>query len=286
MSLFFAFLAFFGWGVGDIFGTIATRKIGPLSTAIWFSLFQFLIFIVFSLFFLGELQQITLPILALNLVLGLVSVLATVTFYTAMGSANASLAGTIVSSFAALTVILSIVFLGESLTSQQALAIVVIFIGIAISSLNFKELRQGKLTNSRGIAFALASMVFWGIYFAFLKIPVSVIGWYWPVVFSQITYLALFFFMMLRKIKIVNPNSKGALTALILNAVNLGVGTFSYNIAIERGLVAVVAPIAGAYCVLFAILAYFVFHDPLTKREGLGIVTTLFGIVLLSFLSV
>lgn len=284
MSLVFAFLAFFGWGVGDIFGTISTRKIGAYSTTIWFVAFQFLIFIVLAPFFLADLKGLTLSLLVINLALGLVSVVASTTFYEAMGAGNAPLAGTIVSSFAALTVILSIIFFHERLTPGQIIAILTIFLGIIISTLDLKTFKQHRLLNSRLTFYALVSMVSWGIYWAFLKIPVAQIGWYWPIVFSQITYPILLIVMKIRKIKLVRP-TRSIFPFLFLNSLILGIGSFSYNLGIQRGLVAVVAPISGAYSVLFAILAYFVFRDPLTKRERGGIAITLLGIVLLSFFS-
>lgn len=284
MSLVFAFLAFFGWGVGDIFGTIATRKIGAYSTTIWFVVFQFLIFIVLAPFFLADLKGLTLSLLVINLALGLVSVVASTTFYEAMGAGSAPLAGTIVSSFAALTVILSIIFFHERLTPGQTIAILTIFLGIIISTLDLKNFKQHRLLNSRLTFYALVSMVSWGIYWAFLKIPVAQIGWYWPIVFSQITYPILLIVMKVRKIKLVRP-TRSIFPFLFLNSLILGIGSFSYNLGIQRGLVAVVAPISGAYSVLFAILACFVFRDPLTRRERGGIFITLLGIVLLSFLS-
>ncbi len=285
MAIIFALLAFFGWGVGDIFGTVASRKIGPYSTTIWFIFFQFLIFIVFAPFFLGELKNLTFGFLIINLILGLIAAGASTTFYEAMKEGSASLAGTIVGSFAALTVILSLIFLGERLSLPQSLAILIIFGGMIIALLDFKTLTQSKLLKSRSIVFALASMILWGIYWAFLKIPVQAIGWYWPIVFSQIMYFVVFIYMRFKKMKLEKPTAKGILPALVLNSLILGIGSFSYNLGIERGLVAVVAPIAGAYSVLFAILAYFVFHDKLRKKEGIGIVVTLVGIVLLSYFS-
>lgn len=286
MALIFAFLAFFGWGIGDIFGTIASRKIGAFSTTVWFSVIQFLIFIIFAPFYFSELENLTPVLLVVNLALGLTAVLASATFYEAVKSGNASLAGTIVSSFVGLTVILSIVFLGERISSAQAISIVIIFVGIVTSSLNFSDIKQKQILKSKGIQMAFVSMVLWGIYWAFLKIPVREIGWYWPIVFSQIVYFLLPIFMMVKKIKLQKPNTRSLLTILILNSLILGIGSFSYNLGIERGLVAVVAPIAGAYSVLFVVIANFVFKEPLTRKEGIGIIVTLAGIILLSFFSV
>ena len=109
-AIFFALVAFFGWGTGDIFGTVATRKIGPYSTTFWYILLQVPIFAVLIPFFYGNLQNLTIEILILNTTLGLIGTIGLVAFYEGLKVGNAALVGTIAASFAALTVLLSIIF--------------------------------------------------------------------------------------------------------------------------------------------------------------------------------
>lgn len=72
---------------------------------------------------------------------------------------------------------------------------------------------------------------------------------------------------------------------MLTNALLLTVALFAFNFALANGLTAVVAPIASSYPVLFAVLAYFVFKDRLSKQQIVGVVITLLGIVTLSFFS-
>src|SRR3990167_3279677 len=184
-AILFALISYIGWGTGDVFGTIATRKIGPYSTTFWYLVLQLIIFGAFSFFFLDQLKNLTLQILILNIALGVIGTVGLITFYEALRIANASLVGTISSSFAALTVVLSIIFLNERLTSQQALSIIVIFSGIIIWSLDFKEIKNKKLLSNKGVLLALFTMVAWGIYWAFIKVPVREIGWFWPSIIAS-----------------------------------------------------------------------------------------------------
>ena len=92
--------------------------------------------------------------------------------------------------------------------------------------------------------------------------------------------------MRIRNIKLQNPIKHKAVLPLLLNTILLGGGAFSLNIAIEKGLTAVVVPIAGAYPVLFALLAFFVFKDRITRQQIVGIIITLIGIVSLSIYSI
>lgn len=282
MAIIFALVSYLGWSIGDIFGTISARKLNAYSVALWFQIFSLLIMFPLVIFFADQLKFITLPLLVLTLSLGVLSTVALACFYEAFKRSNATLVGTLVSSFAAISVILSIVFLQERVTFFQFSAICLIFFGIVLSTLNFKEIITGKIIKDTGILFAIGAMLLWGVYFAFIKIPVDSIGWFWPAYLSALTFPVILVPIFIGKIKIQKPTANKAFFPMILNAFLLSMAALSYNLAIERGLTSVVAPIAGSYPTLFAVLSYFVFKDPLEIREIFGITITLVGIVLLS----
>ena len=91
--------------------------------------------------------------------------------------------------------------------------------------------------------------------------------------------------MRVRKIELKKPTYEKALLPLILSVVILRCGDFSFNFAISKGLTAIVAPIAGSYPTLFVVLSFLIFKDPIKKQQIFGIILTVIGIVLLSFLS-
>ena len=72
---------------------------------------------------------------------------------------------------------------------------------------------------------------------------------------------------------------------MVVSTTLVRIAEFSYNAGIGKGLVSIVAPIAGANPILFIILAFIFFKDKITRQQILGIITTLIGIVLLSVLS-
>src|SRR3989338_7815108 len=286
-AILFALISYLGWGTGDVFGTIATRKIGAYSTTFWYLIFQIFLFSFLALFFIADLKNLTLPVLALNLVLGVIGTLGLIAFYEGLRIANASLVGTIAASFAALAVVLSIIFLGETITWPQAVSIIAIFAGVIISSLQFKELRNRNLLTNRGVLLAIVTMIMWGIYWAFIKVPVRETGWFWPGFISILASLpGIWLFIKLREIKLTHFNFKGSFYPLFANAFLLGVGALSFNLAIEKGFTSIVAPIAGSYPTIFVLLAYLVFKDSITRQQIFGIIVTLIGIVLLSISSI
>ena len=285
-AILFSLVSFFGWALGDFLIIYVTRNIGSYSTAIWGFLFRLILYSIFIPFVWSDLSNLTLGIFILNLILGVILLSGAVAFFEALRISSASIVGAIVASFPAITVIISTVFLKETVNANQILAIGVIFIGIILSTLNFKDLRNGKLTSNKGTLLAFITMITWGIFFAFIRIPVNQIGWFWPAYFSIAVFPFILLIMKVRKIKLQNKIKKNILLPLIISTVILSAGDFSYNFAISQGLTSIVVPIAGANPVLFIILAFIFFKDKITKQQVAGIMLTLVGIMALSFFSV
>ncbi len=282
----FAIIAFVGWGSGDVFGGLVSRKIKGYSAAFWLYLFSFLIASFFVPMFWSELSGISPQMWLLILALNLIVPIPTVALFEGIRLGNASLAGTIAASFAALTVVLSVIFLNDKLSVIQAIPVIVIFIGLIMSSLNFKSLSIKSILADKGVIYGLVAMLLWGIFYTFIRIPIREVGWFWPSYLSSLSIPAILLYMRFKKIKLEKPRSfKMAMFSLISTILLTG-GNYAYNFAVMKGQTAIVAPIAGSYPVLFVILSRFVFKDRLNKQQLVGILITVLGIVVLSVLSV
>ncbi|MBI2327179.1 DMT family transporter [Candidatus Curtissbacteria bacterium] len=284
-AIFFAFISYFGLGIGDIFGAISTRKIGGVQTTFWTRIIRLVLFSFYGFTQLNELQNITLGLLILNIVIGFILIIGFLAFFEGLRVGNAPLVGSIAGSFPALVVLLSIIFLKEKITSNQILAILIIFTGLTFSLLNLKEIINRRVTIDRGITFAIIAMLCWAIYITFVKIPVREIGWFWPSYIPLMLTPLILLFWKFREFQISKKLLKQSLIPTLGAAILVGVGDFTYNVAIEKGLVSIIAPIAGSYPTLFVVLAFFVFKDKITKQQIVGIIVTLIGIVLLSVFS-
>lgn len=283
ISIIFALYSFAAWGIGDIFATIASRKIGAYSLAFWYLFTGLVASSIYALFILNQLH-INISILIFTFVVGILGIIGLLAFYEALNKGSAALTGTVASASSALAAIIAVVFLKEKLTSHQILALLVVFTGVVISSLDFNHIKSGKFFN-KGILFALLAFVFFGFYYGLIKISVRELGWFWSTYIATIPVLILPIFMKIRKIKIENPIKKKALVPVFLNTALLGTGVYSLNFAIEKGQASVAVPISNAYPALFATLAFIVFKDPLERRQIFGIVITIFGLIFLSFIS-
>lgn len=287
LALLFGFVSYFTWGSGVFFEAIAARRLNPYSLVFWSFTLSFIITSLYAPFAIDELAGLTFGLLILNVVLALVGIFfGTLFYYGALRIENRALIGTIASSFPIVTVILSVLFLGEKVSLQQIIAIFLVFIGLFLVSINLREISSKNFLANKGVLYAILAMLMWGAYFAFIKIPVKQIGWFWPNYIAFLTFPLLFIYLKISKKKLEKPTHNNVLVPLIVSTVLVRIAEFSYNLGINKGLVAIVAPIAGANPTLFIILAFLVFKDPIKKQQIVGIITTLIGIVLLSVFSV
>jgi uncharacterized membrane protein len=285
MAIILALMAFFSWGISDIFGGLVSRKFGGYSSAFWSEVICILIASLYIPFTYQQLSKITLESVIWLLILIPVGLLPFITFYEGLRVGNASLVGTIAGSFGSLVVILSVIFLGERINTAQVISMVIIFTGVILSSLNFNNLKAKQILTDKGIPYALISFFLWGIYFTFIKIPVRNFGWFWPSYFSWCGFPLILLFMKVKSVKLQFIKGNKYLIFVTINALLQILGLFSYNLASTKGQTAIVAPIASSYPVLFAVLAYFVFKDRLSKQQVMGVIITLTGIIFLSILT-
>lgn len=284
--LVFALIAYFTWGIGILFEAIVGQKIESKSYTFWALLLGFILSLFYAPFVLSELNSLTISTILVNLFVAFFFIFGTVIYYDALKKGNPSLVGTIASSFPFVIVVLSIIFLGEKIDNNQLIAIVIIFIGLLLSSLNIREIRKEKKLFGPGVILALITMLSWGIALTFIKIPISKIGWFWPNFFIFSLFPVFLLYMKLTGTGVEFPKTRGILLPLILSIILVRTAEFSYNIGISKGYASIVAPIAGANPTLFVLLSFLVFKQSITKRQILGIVVTVTGIVLLSVFSV
>lgn len=282
ISIILALISFFGWGIGDIFGTISARKIGAHSTTYWNLVLGLLASSIYIPFALNDIQHFNLQVIVTSLILGIVFVIGFIAFNEGLRIANPALVGTIAASFAMLTVIFSVIFFKEKITALQIFCIVMIFFGLLLSSINIKDLQKLKRKFNKGILLAFVAMLCWGAYYTFIRIPVDQVGWFWPQYITFSLFPLLFIYIKFTHKRLRSWSKNRVFLPLFMNAILLAIGEFSFNFAISKGSSAIVASIVGAYPVLFAVIAFFVFKDPISKQQIAGIVISLLGIVFLS----
>jgi len=285
-AILFALTSYVGWGTGSLLEAIVSRKLYSYSLLFWSHLISFILLSIYAPFALSDLNNLSFDILIIIFILAFVGIfLGTIFYYEALRAGNRALVGTITASFPAVTVVLSLIFLGDRTSFQQTIAIIIIFLGLTLSILDSSSIK-GKNLLTKSSFFALLAMLTWGAYFAFIKIPVAKIGWFWPNYFTFFLFPLILIYIKFKRVKLEAPNKNNAFIPLFVSTILVRAAELTYNLGISKGLVTVVAPIAGANQTLFVVLAFLVFKDRITKQQIAGIITTLIGIVLLSVFSV
>lgn len=284
-AFFFALISYFSWGSGDLFGTIASGRVGGGATTFWVMFAGVIIFSPCIPFTMNDLSGLTPGLLVLNIVLGSLFIAGNLAFNEAVVSSSPSLVATIGGSFTAVTVILSVLFLGEALTAVQILCIAIVFAGVTLCALDFRELRTNGLSLDRGIMLALVAMCSWGVYFAFSKLLVRQIGWFWPTYFSFLLFPLIYWYMRRRGQPLPFPKQATSLAPIFVSALLLRTGDFSFAHGLSAGYASIVAPVAGAYPTFLALLGFMLFKDPVTLQQKMGIGVALTGIVLVGLLT-
>lgn len=280
MAILFALYTLLGWGSGDIFIAKVSRKIGNIQASFWWMAMCLLIS-SFYIPFAGPISDFTMLFIAF-LINGL-GFAGTFLYIRALEKGNASLVGTISGAFALITVPLSVILFGEKVLPIQMGGIILILCGLILATLPYHLLKKRNflsLIEDKSNLSALFVMLLWGVYWCIIRIPVTKIGWFWPSIVGNL-YLILFPFFGLVGKKVVRIIQDKKTFGMIITMSLLTItANFSYNIGITYGFTSFVAPIAGASPVLFVALSRFVFHEPLTRQQKVGILLTLSGIVL------
>ncbi len=285
-AIIYALLAYIGWATADVAGAMYSRKIGGYKTTVWSYFFRSIIFLIFIPFTLSAWKHLSLANLSLTILLSSIQIIGVCLFLEAFRSANASLVGTISATFVIPAILLSVIFLHETITFPQIIAICVILVGLVFTTLNFDSLQGKKFVLDKGILLSFIVMLLWGIYYSFIKIPVRELGWFIPSYMVYLVFPLVFVIMRFKKLPISLPIKSHGLIAFLGFTVLGIVGNLAYNLGVQKGYVSTVIPIAGSYPTLFVLLTFFVFKDRLKKSQIAGIIISLAGIVAMSFLSV
>ena len=270
----------------DNLSGLLSKRNKPLQLAFWSSLISLAIFFIPAItIYSDEFSKLTIENVALISGLSLLINFGFLCFITSMKRGSITLSGVIATSYPALTTILAVIFFGEKIGILQIIAITIVVVGVSMSSMSGKAKNMLKDIRTSGTLFALVTLVLWGTYSAFIRIPVEQVGWFLPeyilcingaIVFVLISFIA--------KSKTTFKRPK-LIIFLILSSIFTFAGGMFYNYALSKGPTSIVAPIAGSSPAIFVIIAYFLFHEKLNKKQWAGILLTVIGIIGLSLLS-
>jgi transporter family protein len=278
-----AILSNLSYALADNASGLVAKRNGPLKVALWSAMVGTLVFALpLFLFFQSEIAKLTWSSIAWILGTGAMVALGYWTFITGMHKGSVTVTGVVGGSFPAVTTIVTLLFFHELISWLQAIAIIIILVGIVFSSISTNFSRFRSEFHSSSIVYAFVTFLLWGIYYAIIRIPINQVGWFLPQYGSNIIALPIFLLIGHFSGEENITARPQALKFLIFASVIQICGSMLFNYALTQGPTSIVAPIAGSSPAVFVVLAYFIFKEKLGTYQKIGIVTAIIGIVGLS----
>lgn len=197
-------------------------------------------------------------------------------FYRALGVGVSGIVTPIANSAVIVTLIVAVVFFGESVGGVQYALIALIILGVIFLSHDASNLV------ARGTGYALLAMVLWGLTYALIVIPAMVIGPIaTPLVGELLVVLIAGSIMLVRGTRI----ERSSWLPLAGVGVFIVMGVVGFSAAVLTSPVSIVAAISASNPVFTALYMRLVHGESLTWLQRTGSVIVVLGVVLLSALS-
>jgi DME family drug/metabolite transporter len=176
----FGLLAGFGaalaWGTLDVITALASRVIGSLRVTTGMQIVGATEFAL-----LGLLTGTVLPLepaaIAVSALLGLIGAAAYLSYFTGLQIGPISVVSGVVAAYGGLTVVLSVVIRGETLTTVQAFGAAVATVGVILTGIAFEGGWRGTRFAGPGVAFAVVALVMFAAMSIVTDIALETIDW-------------------------------------------------------------------------------------------------------------
>jgi drug/metabolite transporter (DMT)-like permease len=278
--------AMLGWGITDFFAKKTVSKIGNASALFWM---QFIgIFPLLLIFpFQFDISDLTFSNILLMAFWAVIDGAGYLFFFSALEKGKVSIISPIVASYAAFSVLVSSIALGEAITLQTLFFLALIFIGIILTSLDFQQLRKD-VTNKdnlvKGVPQAAIAIVFFAFWFPFWDDFVSK-GNSWLTLLIGLRIfiaLSLFLFTKCQSISLKVKDSKILRWLFFMGILDVGAYlalTWGYS---ESNYTSVVSMLSAAFSVPTLVLARVFLKERLKITQWIGVAIIIGSLVLMA----
>ena len=153
--------------------------------------------------------------------------------------------------------------------------------GATVASLNWSEIKKKGFQLSIGVKETVLGAFFFGVFWNISEVISEKIGWLLTTLFVKIgiiLFLLLLSFVIKRELYLTKATAKTKLMVVLMGI--LEAGAFAIvNFGLSIGDAILITPIASALSVVTIALAIIFLKDKVTKLQGLGIITAIFGIM-------
>ena len=164
------------WGSTDVMASFAGRRLGSMHVVAVSQVASVVVAIL-----LAASQGVGLPsdpfALFLAALFGVIAAGAYLSFFTALRIGPLAVVSPVVAAYGGLTVVLSVLIRGETLTGLQGLGAALATLGVILTGIVFDGGWRGTRIVGRGVLFSLLAMLLFSILTAGLATPIRIAGW-------------------------------------------------------------------------------------------------------------
>jgi drug/metabolite transporter (DMT)-like permease len=282
MGIVVGLAAALAWGTADVLATIASRRTGSFRVVFGFH--------IVAVLFLGLLLAATgeglgdvpggdLLWLAFVGVLGAVSYL---TFYRALAIGPISIVSPIVSAYAAVTFLLAVAIGGERPSPGEIAAIVVVILGVLLSSSDLAQVRRLQRVAIVGLVLALVTAVVIGAFVYGVSHFSDDLGWLVPLFLARGFSTLFLAAVSLRGAQWRFPDRAPSLLGLVAAVGVIDTSAYAlFNVGVRHAETSVVATAAAPYAIVPIVAGVLLFSERPRPTQWAGIALVLAGLVLL-----
>ena len=279
-SFLFGLFAAFSIGVADLLAAAISRRIGIYRVLLSIhvvSVTVSTIYLPFAFDFGGVSPGDWLELFLLSILI----IVTLAALYKALQIGPVSVVSPIVAT-PLVAILLAVVVGGERLATGQVIGIVITTSGVALTSVDIRELGSGRRLVGTGALLALATMLGAGIWIYRIGALSQKLGWFLPVYLNRVITLA-----MLAPIQIRGRMWKwqGLTIKLALGVVLLGVletvALFALARGAEIGSISIVAATFSVYPLITIAGGLLIFKERLAPNQIVGLAIVLPGLITL-----
>lgn len=272
-----------GFGFADLFGATSARKIGVLMTLVIIQSFNV---VVLSLLLLTPVVGPVAATWPVGLAIALSGVLGTVSYFSfvrALQLGPVSIVTPVFASYAALTVVLSVVLDGERFSALTGAGIASTIVGVVLASLKRNDQPVSVALRS-GIPFALTAAVAWGVASYLLGHSSQQVGWFLPQYGTRVVefvgVIAILLGFRARGGTLKVPGGKSFVIASV-SAVADNIGVAAFNRGSQLGLISITSAVSASFPLVVIAGTLILFHERPSARQWVGILAAVSGLVML-----
>ncbi len=173
------------WGTTDVTAMMGSRRVGSLVAVAGAQLVSVVVLALLAVA-TGSRLPSDPAIVARSMACGMISAVAYLAFFTALRRGPITVVSPVVSTYGGLTVVLSILLLGETLAPGQVLGVVVATAGVVLASVVFDGGLRGARPVGSGVAYAIVALIAFATATIGMSGPIRAVGWLPVVLLARI----------------------------------------------------------------------------------------------------